>query len=61
MCTDDAMEEVRDLYFRNGFVAINSFSLHFITVYFKDNEDAVATLERRNKFFSLPKWLIYNF
>lgn len=49
------MEEVRGLYVKNGFAAINSFSLHFSTVYFKDNEDAFATLGRRNKFFSLPK------
>lgn len=61
MCTDDTMEEVRGLYFKNGFAAINGFSLHFSTAYFKDNEDAFATLGRRNKFFSLLKWLIYNF
>lgn len=55
MCTDDTMEEVGGLSFKNGLAVINSFSLHFSTVYFKDNEDAFATLGRRNKFFSLPK------
>lgn len=61
MCTDDTMYSLGGLYFKNGFAAINSFSLHFSTVYFKDNQDIFATLGRGNKIFSLPKWLIYNF